>query len=217
MPDDLGAMDCNEAREHLSARLDGEEPLSSPPGTIDGVDHHLMSCASCRAWGEAIGSVRSMVSALPAVLPRDRTAEILGAAERRGLLADAGALDARHLWRVALAMLAVVQLVLAIPGVLMGSGHEMSVHMAREHGSWDVALAVGLLFAAWRPARAWGLLPLVGAFVGSTLVASVVDVAGGQATALYASSHSLEVASLLVLWLLARPQPVAATPRMRLA
>ena len=45
----------------------------------------------------------------------------------------------------------------------LGDDPGATVHVARELGSFDVALAVGLLVAAWQPARAWGLLPVAAA------------------------------------------------------
>ena len=52
------------------------------------------------------------------------------------------------------------------------------MHVARELGSFDVALAVGLLVAAWQPARAWGLLPVatvLALVMGVTAVLDLVD------------------------------------------
>ena len=65
--------------------------------------------------------------------------------------------------RWALFVVALTQLVLAAPALLLGEDAGATVHVARELGSFDVALAVGLLVAAWQPARAWGLLPVIAA------------------------------------------------------
>ena len=65
--------------------------------------------------------------------------------------------------RWALFVVALTQLVLAAPALLLGEDTGATVHVARELGAFDLALAVGLLVAAWQPARAWGLLPVVAA------------------------------------------------------
>jgi predicted anti-sigma-YlaC factor YlaD len=39
-------MDCDRAREAISARIDGEDP--GVPG--DAIEAHLETCASCRGW-----------------------------------------------------------------------------------------------------------------------------------------------------------------------
>ena len=51
---------------------------------------------------------------------------------------------------------------IAVPALIFGSDAGLPVHTARHLGSFDVALAVGFLFAAWRPSRIPGLLPVVG-------------------------------------------------------
>ena len=76
--------------------------------------------------------------------------------------------------------------------------------MAHELGSWDVALAVGFLFAAWRPARAWGMLPLVAALVVCLLGTTSVDLADGHAHVARELTHVLEVVGLGCLWPLGR-------------
>ncbi len=65
--------------------------------------------------------------------------------------------------RVALAGIALAQLALAVPTLLFGTDEGAPVHIAHEVGAWDLALAVGFLFAAWRPLRAVGMLPFVAA------------------------------------------------------
>src|SRR5205085_6412835 len=63
--------------------------------------------------------------------------------------------------RLGLVLVGIAQLVLAVPSLVFGADEGAPVHIAHEAGSWDLALAVGFLFAAWRPLRAVGLLPFV--------------------------------------------------------
>jgi len=74
-------------------------------------------------------------------------------------------------------------------------------------GSWDVALAVGFIFVAWRPLRAVGMLPFVAALSAGLLLTAVVDVLHGRQPALTESTHLLELAGTVLLWLLMSPRP----------
>lgn len=207
-------MICDQFRDAVSARLDGEDP-GLPAAMLDA---HLDGCAACAAWAIAAAEVTHPARVGPADEVPDRTGAILAAAADRGLLGpDATYGELR--WRWVLAVLAVAQLVVAVPSLLFGEEAGAPTHIAHELGSWDVALAVGFLFAAWRPSRAWGMLPLVAALVGCLLVTTGVDVANGHASLAHEAAHVLEVAGLGVLWLLAhrpRPKPTRA-PRLRVA
>jgi predicted anti-sigma-YlaC factor YlaD len=76
--------------------------------------------------------------------------------------------------------------------------------VARELGSWDVALAVGLLVAAWQPRRAAGLLPFAFALAGATALTAIVDIASGRAPAAGEALHLLDLVSVGALWFAAR-------------
>ena len=67
----------------------------------------------------------------------------------------------------------VAQIAVAIPALVFGSDAGLPVHAARHIGSFDVALGVGFLYAAWKPSRIPGLLPVVVALV-ACLVGLVV-------------------------------------------
>jgi predicted anti-sigma-YlaC factor YlaD len=118
-----------------------------------------------------------------------------------------------------LVAVALTQLVLALPALVLGDDAGASVHVARELGSFDAAIAVGLLWAAWQPRRAAGLLPLAAALAGAMLLTGVLDVAGDDAPALGESRHLVEFAGLALLWALAHPprRTDAARPGTALA
>jgi predicted anti-sigma-YlaC factor YlaD len=79
----------------------------------------------------------------------------------------------------------------------------------------SVALAVGLVYAAWRPVRAFGLLPIAGALAACMVVAAAFDLADGRTAVLGEAHHVLDVAGLLLLWLLAgAPRPRGRRLRM---
>jgi predicted anti-sigma-YlaC factor YlaD len=106
--------------------------------------------------------------------------------------------------RAGLVALAVVQMLLALPVLLLGRDAGAPVHIAREVGSFDFALAVGFFFVGWRPARAYGMLPLVAALVACLGITTAIDLARGTATLLGESAHLLDLMGLASVWELAR-------------
>ncbi len=113
--------------------------------------------------------------------------------------------------------MAVTQLLLAAPALLMGDGAGSAVHAARELGAFDVALAAGLLVAAWQPARAWGLLPVAGVLCLVVVGTAVLDMLDGSASSSGEAQHLLDVAGLALLWLIARDRGSEATVGPRVA
>jgi predicted anti-sigma-YlaC factor YlaD len=198
-------MDCTTCREAISARLDGHD--SDDPA----VDEHLAGCAGCQAWRADAVALAHHVDLHAALPVPDHSASILAALADETAAAEASARnDALLVWRAGLAALGAVQLLLAIP-VLFGVEAGVGVHAAREMGSFDVALAAGFLVAAWRPARAWGMVPLVAALAGSLAFTSVIDIVEGRATLAAETLHLTDVVGLVLLWALAhayrRPLP----------
>lgn len=191
-------MNCENFRLGISARLDGEDA---------GVDDatlawHLASCDPCRRYeSEAIALSRA-VRVVSAEATPDLSPTIMAAinAERAGA---SRRFDPQAL-RAGLIALAVVQMVLALPVLLFGREAGASVHIAREIGSFDFALAVGFLFVGWRPVRAYGMLPLVAALVACLGVTTAIDLVRETATAINESAHLLDLLGLAAVWELAR-------------
>jgi predicted anti-sigma-YlaC factor YlaD len=191
-------MDCTSIREALSAQLDGEEP------GIDGeiLRRHLASCAACRAF---VDETRFLQDALrfarlppPAGLGSRVVARHLEARSPRRL-ADSPV-------RTGLVLVAVAQVILAVPGLVLGDDQGAPIHIAHEMGSWEVALAIGFLFAAWRPLRAVGMVPFAFALAACLIGTALFDLVHGRTSALVESSHLLAVAGSLLLWQLAHPR-----------
>ncbi|MET0901777.1 MAG: zf-HC2 domain-containing protein [Acidimicrobiales bacterium] len=206
---DLPAMRCDTIREALSARLDGEAA-----GLDDeAIDTHLRTCGACQRWSEELATLHRMVRVREAEPVPDLTAAILGtpaASPRRRPRREAIS-PAR--W--ALFVVALSQLILAAPALLLGEDAGATVHVARELGSFDVALAVGLLVAAWQPARAWGLLPVIAALGLVMAGTAVVDVVRGTASGLGEAHHVLDLAGLALLWWVAREEQSSPVGRHR--
>jgi predicted anti-sigma-YlaC factor YlaD len=168
-------MRCTRFREAISARIDGEEP-GMP---IEDVDAHLAVCPECRSLAAATSPALTAAASPsdPAAIDPALLARLVGpaAATRTGRSRLMSTLE----WRMVLAGIGLAQLVLAWPGGFLEGGHA-STHLSHELTGWDMGLAVGLLVVAWRPARAWGMLPLVAVLVAATVVASGVDLASGH-------------------------------------
>lgn len=190
-------MNCNTARTAVSARLDGEDLGVDP----DALDDHLQCCPACRAFARDAADMHRDARMARAPAVPDLTAPILASigAEARPHGGHERAL------RVTLAIVGFVQLVAAVPALVLGDDAGGSVHAARHIGSFDLALAVGFLFAAWRPARIPGLLPVVTVLVACLVGTSVLDLVDGHTGALSETQHVVEIVGLAAAWLLIHP------------
>jgi predicted anti-sigma-YlaC factor YlaD len=204
-------MDCENYRLGISARLDGEDA---------GVDDaalawHLANCEACRRFeSEAIALTRAVRVAATEASP-DLTPTIMAAINEQRV-AKAPRFDPQAL-RIGLIALAVVQMLLAAPMLLFGRDAGAPIHIAREIGSFDFALAIGFFFVGWRPARAYGMLPLVAAVVGCLAITTAVDVVRGTATLVNESAHLLDVMGLAAVWEMARSASYPGSSGTRLA
>lgn len=204
-------MECESYRLGISARLDGEDT---------GIDDaalawHLAHCEACRAFESETISLTRAVRVVATEAAPDLTPTIMAAIneERVGRKSR---FDPQAL-RVGLITLAVVQMLLAAPLVLFGRDAGAPVHLAREIGSFDLALAIGFFFVGWRPARAYGMLPLVAAVVLCLSATTAIDLVRGTATLLNESAHLLDVFGLAAVWEMARSAPHAGSSGTRLA
>ena len=153
-------------------------------------------CGACAAWSDELTTLHRMVRVREAEAVPDLTAAILGTAPRPGAPRHRPA-EVISPARWALFVVALTQLVLAAPALLLGEDAGATVHVARELGSFDVALAVGLLVAAWQPARAWGLLPVIAALGLVMAGTAVLDVVRGTASGFGEAHHVLDLAGLV--------------------
>jgi len=193
-------MRCDTIREAISARLDGEAAGLED----DTIDAHLAGCAACVAWSDELSALHRMVRVREAEPVPDLTGEILGSQPTPVRRAWRSEVISPARW--ALFVVALTQLVLAAPALLLGEDSGATVHVARELGTFDLALAVGLLVAAWQPARAWGLLPVVAALALVMASTAVIDVVRGTASGYGEAHHVLDLAGLALLWLVAREE-----------
>ena len=207
--DDYLSMDCDRCRAAISAQLDGEEPGLGH----ELVESHLAECAACRDFATGSAHLHRMIRVTPAEPVPDLTESILAAIDESVAPAPVRTVaDERTLFlRICLAVVAVIQLGMAVPALVLGDDAGVPAHVARHLGSFSLALGVGLLVVAWRPDRAAGVLPVIGVVVLCLLASSVVDIISGRAAPGAEVSHAPELVGLVAVWLLARSSiPVTA-------
>jgi predicted anti-sigma-YlaC factor YlaD len=169
---------CDRIREWLSADRDGEA-VPDPAA----LEHHLRSCAGCRAWLEAVDGVTAPLRVSPARAPD----QVVAALSVWDELATSPGLRG---WRAALVVAGLASIAVAVlQGLGLGpaSGHG---HGARDLAAFDAALGAAFLFAAWRPDRfAAALAPLAVILAGLLMVVVAVDVATGRVSVVAEMLH----------------------------
>jgi predicted anti-sigma-YlaC factor YlaD len=187
-------VDCQTCHEALSARLDGED---EPVPAVE-TDRHLTSCAPCRAWQARAAQTSRMLRVREAFPVPDLSAAIL----------DTAALpeSTRGWWaRIALIAVAAAQLGLALTQVLGAGaptahgGHATgpaAEHLFNESAAWNLAIGVGLLWAAFRSRGTTGLIPVLAGAVSLLGVYSVQDLAAGTVAVTRVVEHTLLLIAL---------------------
>ena len=195
MADDQEDMSCLPYREALSARLDGE-PLGMPARALD---EHLTGCPSCAAWTGAAERVTRRARLAPAPPVPDLTAAVLGALPRElpGARAAARARLTGTALRLVLLAVGAAQAAIAWPVLVSGTGAMSApVHVARETGAWNLAVAAAFLAVALAPRLAAGALPFLGSFTALLLPVTLADLAAGHVHADRAVAHLLLLAGV---------------------
>lgn len=185
-------MDCISVSELISAAADDE----LAPSELEVLEAHLDGCPGCRLRAERVAGLTRLARLRPAEPVPDLVHRVLDRA-RPARLGRGGWL------RPALAWVAVVIGAQSVRPLVFGTIDGASTHVARHLGAFALALAIGLLYVAWRPHRAFGLLPFAAALVVTTLFGASFDVAGGSSTPLAEAIHITELLGLVLLWLIA--------------
>ena len=184
-------MDCDRAREAISARIDGED--SGVPDIA--LAAHLSGCAACRAWQQRAHAVTRRARLGSAFLDHDLTTRVLANVPP----APPGSQVRSISRRTALAAIAIAQLAITVPLLILGHDHDAGAHAAHELGSFDLALAIAFGIGAIRPALsaglAWPCCIASGGLVGTALI----DMAGGQAFGADEAQHLIALAGALLL------------------
>jgi predicted anti-sigma-YlaC factor YlaD len=188
---DASAVSCDHVRELVSAAADDE--VTRDEHAV--VESHLDRCSGCRAHAERVAALTRQVRLRAAPAVPDLTVRVIDRA-RPPRLGRGGWL------RPALAWVAVLLAVQSVGPLVFGDAHGANTHVARHLGAFSLALAVGLLYSAWRPHRAFGLLPFAAALVVTMAVGAVLDVLGGSSTLLAEAVHVTELVGLVMLWMM---------------
>ncbi|EHB44246.1 hypothetical protein MycrhDRAFT_6866 [Mycolicibacterium rhodesiae JS60] len=175
-------MDCDVAREALSARIDGErEPVPAAR-----VDEHVATCDSCRAWyAQAV----EQTQLLRRLSGRSQVAAVAAPADRPPVTPRR--LPSTNTWvRATLAVVGLMQLGLAAAqafGVNVGTSaatHHamMGGHLLNESTAWSAALGVIMIVTAARPTAAAGLAGVLSVFTAILTLYVVTDAVAGAVT-----------------------------------
>lgn len=203
---------CESVREAMSALLDGE-PM---PLTAQVVADHVRLCPDCGRWEADAADLNRTLRVAPADPVPDLSDLVLARSPERRPLAAA------RRWRWALAAAGAAQALLGV-AQLAGMDHTSHLamadpsHLFNESAAWNLALGLGFLAAAARPALARGLLPTLAAFVLVLFAVSIVDLTAGRIDPSRVLSHALVAVGLVLLLVVARghrPSPAPEGARL---
>ncbi len=185
-------MRCEEVRTALSAIADDEADADEQAL----VERHLGSCPGCRLYSERIERLDRAVR----IRPAEPVPNLVSAVTSRARPVRPG----RGAWiRPSLVWISIVLLLQGIPALIFGNTDGAEAHLSRHLGAFGVALAIGFLYAAWRPHRSFGLLPFTAALVATMAASAIFDLLDGGRSALAESTHVAELIGLTLLWMLA--------------
>ncbi|HVM66511.1 MAG TPA: zf-HC2 domain-containing protein, partial [Acidimicrobiales bacterium] len=199
-------MDCDRARQSLSAMIDQEDPGVS----AEVVRRHVAGCAACQRWeADALALTRATRLRVAEEVP-DLTDAIIAAvgaeavARDQAVPRDVAPPEVPGVIRLTLGLIAIAEMLIALPA-LAGNDLGAPIHVAHEQAAWTVAMATALAIAAWRPSRAKALLPQLGAFVACLSALTVSDVLTGRVAPSAEIPHLMAGLGLALLWLESHP------------
>lgn len=195
-------MECSTAREILSAQLDGEAGVDEAAVA----DRHLGNCAECSQWWASVGTVTRTLRVRPAEVVPDIATPALarsGSARRWPF----------HTARIGLGVFAVIELVFALTGALAGRDAS-PIHDSQHLGAFGAAFAAAVLFAAWRPGRARGLMPLALTLGIAIPVFAFIDLLNENLTTGGGIHHFAQMVGLALVWVVSA-HPAASAPVQR--
>ena len=206
-------MECDRVREAISARIDGEDP-GVPDGTIEA---HLATCAACRGWQQRAHAMTRRARLGGRFLEQDLTARVLAAippepARRRPARRQSAAWGGGMARRAGLAAVAVAQLAITIPLLVLGHDHDAGLHAAHELGSFDLALAIAFAVGAVRPALSAGLAWPCAIAAAALAGTAIADLIAGQTFGADEAQHLVAVAGAVLLCWQARTVNRPAEP-----
>lgn len=175
-------MDHTEAHDLISLDVDGRLADTTA------LDAHLAECDECRDWHD-----RAVALASRTRPPTDEWQHPNIEPRHFGMF---------RALRFALAWTGALLIVWSAPGVFDSTTDEAYIHLARHQAAFGVAIGVVFLVVAWRPDRAYGVMPMAVVFVVALTGAAVADLALGASSLSKESRHVVEIIGLGLLWAL---------------
>lgn len=181
----------NIVMECESARLAISEAIDEGHAVAPSVEAHVENCSGCLRWRDAAHQLRR-ATLRPVAEPEQGKVSVSRVPER----------FAANRWiRFALAWAGVLLIVWNfVPMFAPGTGS--AIHLERHRAAFDVALGTAFLFVAWRPDRAYGMVPFAATFTFALSISAVIDLLNGASTPLRESAHLIELGGLGLLWAL---------------
>lgn len=177
-------MDCDTARIEISSAIDDGIAVSMA------VADHVDGCPACRQWQEGAHKLRR--ATLRPVTDETMEVRVTGLPPR----------FTAHRWiRFALGWAGVLLVVWNVVD-MFATGSGPAIHLERHQAAFDVALGLAFLFVAWRPDRAYGMVPFAAMFALALTISAVIDLVNGASTPLRESAHLIEILGLILLWFL---------------
>jgi predicted anti-sigma-YlaC factor YlaD len=200
--DDNDTVDCETCRESLSARIDGESEVAP----TDRTDEHLRGCGACQTWHRRAVELRRSLLVRPAALVPDLSQAILANAPRHTSRSwgARGALIGVAACQIALGLSQLVGV-----GGAAAHGHDgatVASHLFNESTAWNLALGLGMFWAAFRPRATAGMIPVLAGFVVVLFAFSTYDLIIGAAPVPRVVGHGLLIAGLCLLVVVNRQQ-----------
>jgi predicted anti-sigma-YlaC factor YlaD len=204
---------CTTAREALSAMHDGE-PV--PDVAAEDLRDHLVGCPGCTRWQAQ--TVRM-----------DRLLRVSVAPDDGPDLVDSVLAEVRlpvrsrwqHALRIALAVVALVQVTIGLANLFGTVGLAMAVptspHMDHEEAAFDVAFGVVMAMVAWNSKRARDGVPVLATVVCMLAISSVFDLLNGEVSWSRLATHTPILVGLLLTVALGRSSRAGDGPVGRTA
>lgn len=194
---DDGGMQCDVAREALSARIDGErEPVPAAR-----VDEHLATCRECGAWYALADEQAHRLRIHDPRSGQDVSPNVLIDAGIEPVGRYRGWAFALRRYGARFALIAVGMIQIAVAAAQMGGanfgmlpmggqpGVTNGAHLMNETTAWSLALGAGMVVAGAWPAAAAGVLSVLGVFVAVLAWYVFDDSIIGQVTWVRMLSH----------------------------
>lgn len=178
---------CSQARETISARIDGEIEAVDHAA----LDHHLQTCADCRAYEEDAFALRRALR-MQVVTPETSDEPVVDMV---------GSLRTVSILRGVLFVVGGTLVLLNLSSIVSPEG-TTAAHLSRHDGIFGTALGIGMLAVAAKPYRAIGLVPLTSAIAVLMAVAATADLMNGEANLLSEAVHVVEFVGLICLWVI---------------